>query len=857
MALGTAVAFCFSTSSQAQSPAAKPTQDQPKTRTPGSTQPAVPDSAEDPTDVPGMTPADSFLKKNDDRRPETPLEKLKDLDDLDELEKKRKELAKPPLEFFVTRVAPFDVLPLVKAGHWSTLAVEAQSNLADYEGILQTDSVALTKKQQVLFRRGARLVKKQQSRLSFQIFLPEFRKELPLELGRSDSIRADGGTTASFQPLLPHQMLVIALARDPSLYMSWSPLQAMISPMRDLRASLPGEQRRYYRLVMPLIPDRPFLSTHPLTWTTTSHVVWDNIAPEALSNGQQQALIDWLHFGGQLIVVGGAGSNLTALQDSFLGPFLPGESSGETSPLSKNELNGLAEAYPPPLPPDDWPDPEARPTANFSSGAAPVVNPAAALSKLLRSSARGPYGRVEPIRTIKDRPIYMSILKPREGTVSIPIGEGATDPARPIGIERRVGRGRILMLAINPTDPSIAGWKGFDTFLRRVILRRPEEPWNPARFLQARMLGAPELSWFRLLGRDLEPRIPPLSADPGEVALPKDTVAEWSDESKLPRLCRETLEDASGISVPPRSFVLRVLLAFAFAVVPLNYLICRFVFRRRELAWFFVPIISLGFAVAVERGAARQLGFDSARDEIDLLEIHADYPRAHLSRIAALYSTGRVQFTVAYPDDPTALALPFSRTDTLATSEITQTTWESLPEPALRGFLIQPRSLALYRAEQIQPLGGVVRYATKPNRQITNRTNMNLYDAVLIDVGANGDLKKTLIGTILAGGAIDLDALVRNGGTSSKPKTEAPKIAWTKIEPYLEMLSSYAWAGPENVGEKRLVAWTPDPRGRQTVSPAVDRVRGFTLVVVHLTESPPPSPFLTTYDGSAAKPDSK
>ena len=371
------------------------------------------------------------------------------------------------------------------------------------------------------------------------------------------------------------------------------------------------------------------------------------------------------------------------------------------------------------------------------------------------------------------------------------------------------------------------------------------------------MLGAPELSWFRLLGRDLEPRVPPLNADPGEIPLPKDPVAEWSDESKLPRLCRETLEDASGISVPPRSFVLRVLLAFALAIVPLNYLICRFVFRRRELAWFFVPILSLGFAVVVERGAARQLGFDSAHDEIDLLEIHSDYSRAHLSRIAALYSTGRVQFTVAFPDDPTALALPFSRTDTLATTEIAQTTWESLPVPALRGFLIQPRSLALYRAEQIHPLGGIVHYATKPNRQIINKTNMNLYDAVLIDVGVNGDVKKTPIGAILAGGSIDLDALARADETRSKPKTDPPKIAWTRVDPFLEMLSSYAWAGPENVGEKRLVAWTPDPRGRQTVSPAVDRVRGFTLVVVHLTEGPPPSPFLATYDGSTSKRESK
>ena len=215
LTLGAVVAFCISTPTRAQSPSAKPAQGRPKSQPPGLTQPAGPDSnGSDDADLPGITPADSFIKKDDDRRPETPLEKLKDLDDIEALDKKRKELAKPPLEFFATRVAPFDVLPFVKPGHWSTLAVEAQANLADYEGMLQTDSVALTKKQQVFFRRGARLVKKQQTRLSLQIFLPEFRKELPLELGRLDSIRADGGTNASLQPLPPHQMLVIALARS-------------------------------------------------------------------------------------------------------------------------------------------------------------------------------------------------------------------------------------------------------------------------------------------------------------------------------------------------------------------------------------------------------------------------------------------------------------------------------------------------------------------------------------------------------------------------------------------------------------------------------------------------------------------
>ena len=54
----------------------------------------------------------------------------------------------------------------------------------------------------------------------------------------------------------------------------------------------------------------------------------------------------------------------------------------------------------------------------------------------------------------------------------IPLG-GPDDP--PLGVEWRVGRGRVLMLAVSLSDPDLIGWPGFDTLVRRVVLRRPEE----------------------------------------------------------------------------------------------------------------------------------------------------------------------------------------------------------------------------------------------------------------------------------------------------------------------------------------------------------------------------------------------
>ena len=58
-------------------------------------------------------------------------------------EEARRKKNRPPFEFFRSQVAPFDVLPYVKANHWSTLTLEMRANDDDYDGSLQTDPVKL------------------------------------------------------------------------------------------------------------------------------------------------------------------------------------------------------------------------------------------------------------------------------------------------------------------------------------------------------------------------------------------------------------------------------------------------------------------------------------------------------------------------------------------------------------------------------------------------------------------------------------------------------------------------------------------------------------------------------------------
>lgn len=786
-------------------------------------------------------------------QPQSSEERLKAMTDLDafldeELDKDKKN--RPPFEFFRSQVAPFDVLPYVKNNHWSTLSVELRSNLLNYEGVLQSATEANGRPQvrlldmphAMVYRREARLPKEQTLHRSLQVLLPQTSKQLILELSRPGAIRPDAGYEAIVQRLETHQMLIPVLSPDPSTFNSWSSLQATIPTSGD-RDKTTIDHQRYYRLVLPQDPERPNLSPHPLTWTTTSHLIWDGFTPENLSRGplsQQRAILDWLHWGGQIVIVA-AGPNVAALQESFLGPYLPATASGRGASLTTEDLGPLSEAYRPPL----WPT-----EIDFPMNSGPRLPPPER------------YKPAVPIQPAPNRPLFLAGLEPvdKPGIVSYPLG----DPGgHLLAVERRVGRGRILMLAVNPNDPALAEWPGMDTLIRRLLLRRPEEVWGGTDRQAFQLLGGRQLSWVRYVARDLNAQAVPTDRDPNFVPLPGDLpisdepVAAWLDTaSEFPARTRDTLEKASGITIPGSRFVLNVILAYLVALVPLNWFVCRFAFRRRELAWALVPFLALGFAYAVERAAAYDIGFDSACDEIDLIELQGSYPRAHVSRFASLYSTGRVRFEIAFPDDPTALALPMKSVEGLRGEQIEFSVFQSSPVPALTDFQVQPRSLAMFRAEAMVDLGGGLQLVGGPtDGKLINGTDLDLHDAVLIEtasgrehwLGEVAHWPKTEAEQAAKGHEVNLSAVREH---PSGPSKAIQAFGWADPSAYLETLREYRWPGPEDAGEVRLVAWTEAPQPGERLTPGVDRHRGIRLVVAHLRFGMPDPSVLPYYDPS-------
>jgi len=781
--------------------------------------------------VPRMTPILALILlttpalAQDDEKPDLPedIRRFQTLTDPEGLAKaisKKKEKLKPPFEFFRTQVAPFDILPYAKPGHWITLSLEMRANTNPYDGLLRTAPVMLADMPHATtFSCAATLPKDTDRRLSLQALIPRPIKELPLQLTRPEALRADGETPAPLKMLSPHQMLVPILCPELSKYAPWMRFAAAL-PLSGDAESLAIDKERYYRFVTQNDPDKPVpMSTNPLTWSTISHVLWHGIDPEQIQrSGQQSALLDWLHWGGQLIVVA-AGPESLELDRSFLAPYLPATPTGANTSLDTAALDALATEYRPVFGRSEL----IQAAETLSIKGAPPRNKA-----------------VEPITLGPNRSVALSKLDLKPGASPIPLGDPAGNL---LGAEWRVGRGRVTVVGFDPMNPSLSAvqWPGGDEFVRRVILRRPVERWSSLGAKSYDFLSGPELSWFRIAARDVGSTGEVVAPEAGEAPLPQRPVAAWTDtRSDLPVMARKALAEASGIKIPSSRFVLKVILAYIIALIPLNYLLCRFVLRRRELAWVAAPILAMGCAFAVERAAAFDLGFEKACDEVDVLEIQGGYDHAHLSRFAALYSTGRERFTVGYPDERDAVALPLNMQSSLRGEGVEQSNWQSSPFPALVGFPVQPRSLAMFRAEAFTDLKGTIALREEAGKApaIVNTTGLKLRDAVLVrNLGPTPEFVP--LGDI--GGRTSVAV-----GPTGTPIAPAPG-GWVDPSAFLMKLREYRFDRPEDAGEVRLVAWAEGPHPGQNIEPAVDRHRGFRLVVVHLKYGPPPSPSLPPY----------
>jgi hypothetical protein len=735
---------------------------------------------------------------------------------------------KPDFEMPSLVTVPGDsavAFPFLKPGHWFTVRHEVKANYFDFQGELwartrnSTDQPVPVENTYFEMRsvRSAPLPKAQGKLLDTTYYVPRQASDTSVGVWMVRELRsARGGRlvkedSSKLYVMPPYQYFMLVLAREPDRYGYLKQLTAVSAPTTECSDS---DAWLYYRVLAP--PVRRFvpLPSQSLTWSTLAYIVWDDLDPDMLTGPQRQALLDWLHWGGQLIINGP--NSLEKMRGKFLDAYLPADP-GPTVQLPQEALQELN---------DRW--------------------------ALLSADTRAPL----PLKLSAGTSLVALELGKRSGTEILPGTSGLV-------MERRVGAGRVVVTAFSLTDRAVINWPSFDSFFNACVLRRP-----PRKF--ASNGGAVDTTWVdfhpslasdsrlstmvRYFARDIGhlaagSPVPQSTETPAEktgksrrplrgprpdAAAPKESEAEprdagpyfggysqmatgvaaWNDRSGATDAARQALKDSAGISVPQGRFVLRVLLIYLLLLVPANWLFFRLL-GHVEWAWFAAPVIAICAAVVVVRAAQLNIGFARSVTEVAIAECHAGYSRAHLTRYTALYSSLSTTYDVDF-DRADALIQPLGAATSRsveADESFNVLTIRRDQGLHLQGFKVSSNSTSILHCEQMSDLGGSFVLSGDPAAGfvLQNKTRLNAQGI--------GVLRRELDGTVLT------------SWVGSLPRGAKASLDWRPAPQDLPHLSQWddspATASGQALARKALARLDSDGDGKLSYEEAVEYRQDF------------------------------
>ena len=687
------------------------------------------------------------------------------LDKLKEQRKQGQEEASDPLEKMLGNMSLGGTrFNRIKSGHWYTANFQAIANNNNFEGNLTVSGTSPGGKPASIpgtnyaltTSRPVSLPKGELKNFETSVYIPirdrAKNATVKYELTRSSSGIAPVSQTQPVKLMGGFQYHIVLLSSRPDSF-------SFINRSDSIR--LPGQNQDGSNLapfyfVVPSLNGYPSpLPKHSLNWTTIAYLIWDDLNPNEMAQEHQEAVLDWLHFGGQLILSGP--DCLDKLQASFLSDYLPATFQG-TQNITNADIAELNQ---------NWSLP-----------------------------AKKNKGNTRDLVLSNNSPLLGITLAPHPKADFIS-GTGK------MAIERQVGRGRIVITAFSLNDPLIRRWNSFSSFLNGALFRMPARRFAPN--LASTVLfdwvdfGATAYdplirSTLRYLSRDLSgtgtqespnSKLDEITVTDGKMLTtnimdrPEDTlgklatrgpgdnwhfggyqdlkysgVAGWNDYGAVSKAARETLKQTAGISPPSSGFVLKMLAIYLVILVPLNWLFFRLI-GKVEYAWVAMPIIALIGAFTVVKLASLDIGFARSNTQISLLEIHADYPRAHMAEYSALYTSLSTRYT-AELDNRSAQSLPFSISDSegqafQSAETLREVTLRRTIKDELKGFQIQSNSTGLLHTEAMINLGGVISFSNDLETgqlTLTNSTAMTIENAAIIGRDKDGELQYARLRTI-------------------------------------------------------------------------------------------------------------
>jgi hypothetical protein len=784
----------------------------------------------------------------------------------DATEKKKKEQAekdkKSPIEIKAPIVLPSEPkvpLPPVKPGHWATASQEITANYQDFVGDSRLSVIdgqgrpypVASTPFYVRSNRPVLLSKARPKSTQTTFFIPQSLQTVRIALDLEDR-NLGSGPPQAITPLVQmpsYQYNFVVLARSPSRYSYIKSLDSVKSPFNGESDEDNTEEALHY-LVVELGADQlALLPDNPLTWTSVAYVMWDQIDPgDPFPAEQKKALVDWIHWGGQLIISGP--DSLDQLKGSFLDPYLPATSGGARKfDAADKDLFELSNGW------------------MISTKAVPGV----------------PLHPTAPWSGIQ--------LNPRPGATALPNTGG-------LFVERQVGRGRIVVSAIQLSERDFINWRsGFESFFNACLLRRLPRKYFPGHFggvtmnwadgaLKERRLDASLNTNVYFFARDLGvdtsyhhapmpedpaqqvPQPPPAvlgrrvgrvqnipiatnPPTPGEYRPPVDQggVGAWNDYSATADAARHSLREAAGVDVPNATFVVLCLTGYLAALVPLNWLVFRSI-GRVEWAWIAAPLIAIiGTWVIVQR-ARLDIGFVRSQTEIGILEQQPDHARAHLSRYTALYTSLSTTYDFEFGNMTTLIA-PFpadmvaSDFQLLSGQGLSPINFRRYDSVQLNGIPVSSNSTGMIHSEQMLALDGPIQITSMAAKrdQLENHSKMDLHSVCIVQ-RIGGELEGRWIGDLLPGQSVPLT--ISHLAPDKRPfSDERAKDASAASRDRLNLEQMFQLAlNPKNIdnGETRLVARFDEVLPGEAITPSASQVRGGTLVVAHLRYAKLPTP---------------
>lgn len=792
-------------------------------------------------------------------RSETPQERQARLDAEEEQRKKRedeirkkKEEEKKKQEFIINNpiTKPSETgssISRAKRGHWMTATQLMKANYRDWGGETTLQVIDSSGKpipiDQTPFvlssSRPVQLAKGRPRQIDNVFLVPSIAKASRVKCTlRERNYGALVGTPhiSTLKMMESYQYFFVVLAKEPSRYTFIKSLNGVRVPQDSI--DLGGEDLAHYLVLLPDITKQVPLPDNPMSWTTIAYILWDEVDPAQLDRRQREALIDWLHWGGQLIISGP--DSLKLLENSFLSEYLPATDGGAIE-ITQADVKTMAQY---------WTD------------------------KRQRKSARPP-------KQLK--------IKRNWSGIQLDLAEGVSDDAGlaaatgGLMVDRRMGRGRIVISRVQLSERDLLTWSPhYDDLFNAGIMRRPPRVWSTGDFSIGRsslhgewagkpgsMRDAKYVTQLRLFSRDVhtnpnatnwrkvevaeqqptdiygnpinwgDPSVREFEAHPPEVL---GGIGAWNDFNATSKAARESLREAAGVRVPHASFVVTCLAVYLVVLVPLNWMFFR-ALGRVEYAWIAAPVIALAGAGVVIKQAQLDIGFVRAQTEIALLEINGAYPRAHLSRYTALYTSLSTAYDTQF-DDPTAVAAPFpvGELKMLPGQSRTNVELAQAKDVRLAGLQVSSSATDMLHSEQMYPLEGpIFMQQTEAGRwRVVNWSQLSLHSVAVVRRDDLED-KPRLLGCWV--GDLDLNSSTTLSFTPVEPDRFAPQRLTEagqaperlNLEPMFQLALD-----PMHIdnGDVRLVGRVDKVLPGVQVTPAAAQLRGATLVVAHLARAP-------------------